>query len=208
MRLLRNIWREVFYCLNMRLPRIEHILTLVHTFFSNNQYNVIGRNTQIYYKSLIINKLRGGVKIGDNCLIGRTRHRYHAGMPFYTTLLNDGFNSHIIIGDNCRINGAYIHAQDFIEIGKNCVMASGISIIDSNAHIINSFDRTKGKDKPKGIKIGNNVWIGINAVILKGTVLGNNCVISAGSVVKGSFPDNVIIQGNPAIITDRIVLTE
>ncbi len=44
-------------------------------------------------------------------MIGWYKLGYHAGMPFYTTLLTDGENSKIIIGDNCRINGAYIHQR-------------------------------------------------------------------------------------------------
>ena len=46
--------------------------------------------------------------------------------------------------------------------------------------------------------LGENVWVGLNAIILKDTVIGNNSVIAAGSVVKGKFPDNALIQGNPA----------
>ena len=46
--------------------------------------------------------------------------------------------------------------------------------------------------------IGNKVWIGCNVTILKNTFVGNNCVIAAGSVVKGTFPDNTLIAGNPA----------
>ena len=48
------------------------------------------------------------------------------------------------------------------------------------------------------IVIGNNVWIGLNAIILKGSVIGDNSVVTAGSVVKGVFPNNALIQGNPA----------
>ena len=137
-------------------------------------------------------------------MIGRTRKGYHAGMPFFTTLLNDGLDSHISIGNNCRINGAYIHAKDFIEIGDNCVIASGVNIIDSNAHQVHSLDRTTSRDIPQGISIGNNVWIGLNAIILKGTVIGDNCVVAAGSVVKGIFESNTIIQGNPATTVRKL----
>ena len=177
---------------------ISRLLTRLHTILLNNKYNSIGVGTRVYYKSQIVNSLRGGVKVGNYCLIGRKSFKYHAGMPFYTTILNDGNNSHITIGNNCRINGAYIHAQDFIEIGENCVIASGVNIIDSNAHQVHSDDRTTGRDNPLGIFIGNNVWIGLNVVILKGSRIGNNCVVAAGSVVKGTYPDNTIIQGNPA----------
>lgn len=121
-------------------------------------------------------------------------------MPFYSSIFNDGENSRIIIGDNCRINGAYIHAKKEIIIGDNCVMASGISILDSNGHQVVSQNRTLGSDSAESIIIGNNVWIGINAIILKGTEIGDNCIISAGSVVKGVFPKSCIISGNPATI--------
>ena len=182
----------------------SRILTYIHSLRMNNQYNMIGKNSRVYYRSRIINKVKRGVQIGQSTILGRSSIGYHTGMPFYTTILNDGNSSHITIGDNCRINGAYIHAKDFIEIGNNCVMAAGITIIDSNAHQVNSLDRTKGQDTPKGIKIGNNVWIGLNAIILKGTEIGDNCVVGAGSVVKGVFAPNSIIQGNPAMCTGNL----
>lgn len=143
----------------------------------------------------------GGVKIGKNCLIGRSVVGYHGGMPFYTALLSDGQGSLITIGNNCRLNGVYIHAQDRIEIGDNCVMASGVNIIDSNGHETKSMNRTKGRDIPQKIIIGNNVWIGLNAIILKGSIIGDNAIISAGSVVRGTVPANSIYstQGNEII---------
>ena len=73
-----------------------------------------------------------------------------------------------------------------------------MNIIDSNGHVVNSSNRTIGRDNPVEITIGNNVWIGMNCMVLKGSVIGNNCVVSAGSVVKGSFSDNCVISGNPA----------
>lgn len=91
-------------------------------------------------------------------------------------------------------------------MGHNCVIASGVNIIDSNGHIVLSRNRTIGRDDAKPIEIGNNVWIGLNTTILKNTRIGNNCVIAAGSVVKGQFPDNVLIQGNPAIIVKKLEL--
>lgn len=150
----------------------------------------------------------GGVIIGTDCKIGCSRRRYHAGLPFYTRLLCEGKNSKIIIGNRCRLNGVSIHAESEIVIGNNCVMASGISIMDSNGHVVCSMDRTTGRDMPKPIRIGNNVWIGLNAIILKGTVIGDNCVISAGSIVKGVFPENSVIAGNPAVVVKSIKLTE
>lgn len=148
------------------------------------------------------------MKIGANCKIGASPKQYHAGMPFYTRLLCDGPNSSIIIGDNCRINGASIHAESNVYIGDNCVIASGVSIMDSNGHVVYSTNRTIGRDAPRPINIGNNVWIGLNSVVLKGSIIGDNCVIAVGSVVKGTFPQNSLIAGNPAKVVKYLEFGE
>jgi acetyltransferase-like isoleucine patch superfamily enzyme len=56
----------------------------------------------------------------------------------------------------------------------------------------------------RDIKIGDNVFIGMNSIILPGTIIGNNVIIGAGSVVRGSIPDNCVIAGNPAIVISTI----
>lgn len=173
----------------------------------------IDLSSRVYYRSKIYNKssnfigtqrVKGTVKIGSKCKIGTSPRNYHGGMPWPTTLLCDGNGSEIIIGDNCRLNGVYIHAQKKIVIGNNCVMAAGINIIDSNGHETKSLDRTKGRDIPKDIIIGNNVWIGMNAIILKGSVIGDNTIISAGSVVRGCVPADTIYSTHDAVSTRTI----
>lgn len=140
------------------------------------------------------------LSIGENVYLRSSSNGYHAGMPFPTTILVDLNGAECEIGDNCRINGAYLHAQKKIVVGKNSVIAAGVNIIDSNGHVLNSPNRTRGRDSPGEVIIGENVWVGLNVIILKNTTIGNNSVIAAGSVVKGRFPDNVLIQGNPAKI--------
>lgn len=55
----------------------------------------------------------------------------------------------------------------------------------------NGLKELKYKTSP--VEIGDNVWIGANTVILRGAKIGNNCVITASSVIKGEYPDNSII---------------
>ena len=56
---------------------------------------------------------------------------------------------------------------------------------------------SKGQSKP--VSIGRNVWIGNNVMILKGSVIGDNCINGACSLVAGKyFPENTILAGNPA----------
>lgn len=58
------------------------------------------------------------------------------------------------------------------------------------------------------IEIGEGSWIGIDAKILNGTKIGKNCVVGAGSVVKGSFPDYSVIAGCPARIIKKYNIEE
>lgn len=170
---------------------------------------LIGEKSNVYYKCKIDSKpvsysSGGGIIIGNNSRIGCSEIGYHCGMPFFTTLLSDGKGSRISIGDNCRINGAYIHAEKNISIGDNCVIASGVNIIDSNGHIVNSLDRTSGRDVPQDVIIGNNVWICMNATILKGSVVGDNSIISAGSIVHGVIPPNSIASTTGDLLIKKI----
>lgn len=181
----------------------------IHTSLLSRKKGIkIGIGSNVYYRSRmdcysVSYKYGGGITIGNNCAIGHSEIKYHGGMPFYTSLLSDGMGSRITIGDNCRVNGAYIHAEKKITIGTNCVIASGVNIIDSNGHQVKSINRTIGRDEPKEIIIGNNVWICMNVTILKGSIIGDNSVITAGSVIHGIVPPNSVANS-----VGQLVITE
>lgn len=164
---------------------------------------VIGKGVKIDFNSKI-NIFQNRLIIEEDVKINSRQNGYHAGMPFYSRIFIDVQNAFVHIGSNTRLNGVFIHAQKSIRIGKNCVIAAGVNIIDSNGHEVKSLNRTVGRDIPKEIIIGDNVWIGLNSIVLKGSNIGTNSVIAAGSVVKGQFPNNSIISGNPAKLTDKI----
>ncbi|WP_319509094.1 acyltransferase [uncultured Methanolobus sp.] len=96
--------------------------------------------------------------------------------------------------------GCYIQAMNGIEIGVNVRIGPGIKIISAN-HDIYNFDKHT-RDSP--IIIGDNCWIGANAVILPGVKLGNHVIVGAGSVVTKSFSSNCIIGGVPAKLIKQI----
>ena len=102
-------------------------------------------------------------------------------------------NGVLKIGDGTFINNnCQIISHELIEIGKDVCIGPNTVIVDHD-HLFGENGVDKKKFKSKEIKIGNNVWIGANCVILKGTNIGDNCVIGAGSVINGSFPNNSIV---------------
>ena len=110
----------------------------------------------------------------------------------------------IEIGDGFGISGSTIYAFDSIKIGKNATIGANCKIIDNDFHPIDAEKRNANLNEEftghAPITIGDNCFIGMNSIILKGTTLGHNVVIGAGSVVHGKFPSNCIIAGNPAKI--------
>lgn len=86
-----------------------------------------------------------------------------------------------------------------VTIGKNCLLAPRVGLYTAT-HPIDVVERTNGIEYGKPITIGDNCWIGGNAIINPGVTLGNNVVVASGSVVTKSFGDNVVIGGNPARI--------
>ena len=88
-----------------------------------------------------------------------------------------------------------------LRIGEYCKITSGVTIL-THDYSRSVLRRVYGDIVGEGKKtiIGNNVFVGINSIILMGTHVGNNVIIGAGSVVSGTIPDNVVIAGNPAHI--------
>ena len=100
--------------------------------------------------------------------------------------------------------GAQIRCKERITIGDNCAIARNVLIMDFDAHLITYADGTTNKVTAP-ITIGNCVWIGAGATILKGVTIGDNAIIGAGSVVTKDVKANTIVAGNPAkVIRENI----
>ena len=130
-----------------------------------------------------------------------------------------GENGTCKIGDFTLLNGALIMADERIEIGSHVLVSWNVGIADSDFHPIDAAQRRIDtlalapfyKDRPPRpvlktapVIIGDNVWIGMNAVILKGVIIGENSIVAAGAVVSKSVPPNVVVAGNPAVIVKQL----
>lgn len=111
-------------------------------------------------------------------------------------------NAILEIGSGYTNNNTEINCFESIKIGNNVAISKGVIIRDSDNHIIN--ENTSNVTKP--IVIGNNVWIGLNAIILKGVNIGNGAVIAAGAVVTKNVLENSLVGGVPAkVIKENVV---
>ncbi len=88
---------------------------------------------------------------------------------------------------------------NLVEIGDNFISAPGSYILAHDASLLAMY----GKYKLGKTIIGNNVFLGVNSVVLPGVKIGNNVVIGAGCVVTKDIPDDVVVAGNPG----RIICT-
>lgn len=114
-------------------------------------------------------------------------------------------NSLIKIGDKVFINNnVMLCAANYIDIGDDTLIGQNVVFMD---HEVYGFYPSKRRELGTigSIVIGRNVWIGNNVMILKDTVIGENSIVAAGTVVSGTFPDNVVIGGVPAKIIKEIL---
>lgn len=144
--------------------------------------------------------------IGDYCIINSNFFSNFIGL-YQRTIIVARDRGKIKIGNNVGISGATIYARESIEIGDHSLIGANTKIFDNDFHPLevearNQNDYSKLEKRP--VKIGKNVFIGCNCIILKGTELGDNCVVGAGSIVHGKFKDNCVIAGNPAKVIKRI----
>lgn len=100
----------------------------------------------------------------------------------------------LVIGDDISLNhGCMIVSREKIVIGNGVQFGPNILLYDHDHDYKASGGISVGKYKSSPIIIGKNVWIGAGAIILRGTSIGDNSIIAAGSVIKGEFPDNSLI---------------
>lgn len=118
---------------------------------------------------------------------------------------NQRFNPDLKIGDNTTFEqNCHLTCAGKMTIGKNCTFSANIYISDSeHSNTDRSVSVLEQDLKVSEVSIGDNCFIGIGSFILAGTKLGNGVIVGANSVVKGVFPDNVMLVGSPARIIKR-----
>ncbi|WP_053194976.1 DapH/DapD/GlmU-related protein [Herbaspirillum hiltneri] len=115
----------------------------------------------------------------------------------------------IEIGSDVGISGACIVCAESIRIGSEVLLGANVLIVDSDFHPINPVGRRHSDDDTQigvaPVVVGDNVFIGTRATLLKGVSIGKDSVVAAGAVVAaGNYVDGAILAGNPARIIGSV----
>jgi acetyltransferase-like isoleucine patch superfamily enzyme len=137
----------------------------------------------------------GHITIGDGVRLSGKPHiafnNRHRPAP-ELSIGDDTFVGHLC---DLRIAGSVV-------IGRHCLIAAGVTIADYDGHPLDALSRRSGATSPpadiRGVTIGDDVWIGHRAVILKGVSIGDRAVIGAHAVVTRNVPSDCVVAGNPA----------
>jgi len=130
---------------------------------------------------------RGRIELGRWAWLGDgTKIRCHEGVV--------SIGAKTVLGQECTIS-AYQH----VSIGRECVIADRVMLIDFD-HGVVEVDRPirlQGIYK-RDVRVGNNVWIGYGACILRGVTMGDNAIVGTSAVVTKDVPPNAVVAGIPA----------
>jgi len=156
-------------------------------------------HSPIIHKGVSIRRAHGIIEFGKFCEIHQR------------VIIGAGSGSahrpaRVTIGDFTSIwFGTILSARNEIAIGSHSTISWNCTIIDNDMHeILDSIDQDTRDDKPRGtrddefVRIGDHVWVGASAIILKGVTIGANAVIAAGAVVTRDVPPNTLVAGIPA----------
>jgi acetyltransferase-like isoleucine patch superfamily enzyme len=200
----------------MRLPvlalrRIFHWLEFAKYILAADQFRreaVIGSDCMIGPNAWCRNSgINSAIRLGDG-VICRGALSIEKGADNAVMTVGDN----VYIGDDCILS-----CMQHLEIGNLTMLAHGVQIFDNDSHPIDAASREQdylaligrlpGPRQPIArapIIIGERVWIGFNAAIMKGVTLGDGSVIAAMSVVTKDIPAWTMVAGNPARVIKEL----
>lgn len=164
----------------------------------------IGRHPIIRGLPLISIANQSTIRIGDHAYVISRSRNTALGVNHPTILRTLKPAASIDIGDHFRASGVTICAAKNITIGNRVTLGANVIVVDTDFHASDPVVRFSKEDdfnaKDANVTIGDNVFIGMNAMILKGVTIGRSAIIGAGAVVTRDVPEGAIAFGNPSIL--------
>jgi acetyltransferase-like isoleucine patch superfamily enzyme len=168
-----------------------------------------GRGLVVDGKVVVRVRHRGSIKMGNDVTIRSRFLSNLVGMsgPTVFHCIRDGS---ISIGNNSGCSSTVFSSRNSIVVGKNVNIGGNVRIYDHDFHALDyrarrepQQDMTQCKSAP--VVVGDDVFIGANAIILKGVTIGDRSIIGAGSVVTlKQIPPDSLVTGNPARVVNKL----
>lgn len=137
------------------------------------------------------------ITIGNRCVFNSNSIFNQRGIR-HCIIQTGKIGAKIQIGNNCGFSGVSIVADCCVEIGNNVMVGANTLIGDRDDH------PERLHTSPSKTYIGDNVFIGMHCIIMKGVSIGKNSIIGAGSIVTRDIPENVIAVGVPCKVIKQI----
>jgi acetyltransferase-like isoleucine patch superfamily enzyme len=164
----------------------------------------LGKNSKFFGRVYLSVHPESEVNIGNACVFRSSFSSNTIGLK-QKCFLSTQRNAKIKIGDYCGFSGAVIASQSEVTIGDRVLLGANVTIADSDRHPLDAEDRTKGKGGDAApIIIENDVWLGMNSVVLKGVRIGEKTIVAANSLVTKDLPPSVVAGGIPAKIIKKL----
>jgi NDP-sugar pyrophosphorylase family protein len=147
------------------------------------------------------------VTIGANCRFRSSPRSNFIGLNRHCALSTHAKGAVIQVGRRCGFSGAVIAARERIVLGEGVLCGANVTITDFDWHVVEParrHSRQSGESSP--VEVGDNVWLGMNVLVLKGVTIGANTVIGANSVVLSSLPPDSVAAGIPAHVVAPLSL--
>jgi len=190
---------KIFIKYRDRFLRKKYALQLKIQELSQGGHVTFGSNLQMNQPTIFQGK--GDLYLNNGVILGYSI----GGAPSLPILLQPReIYAQIIIGKESIIaNGTEIIAREKVVLGEKCRIGARCIILDSDFHGLRPQERNTSGKVAKVI-IGDNVWLGMGVMVLKGVVIGDDAVIGAGCVVTKSVPAGAIAVGNPMKIVGSV----
>jgi acetyltransferase-like isoleucine patch superfamily enzyme len=140
---------------------------------------------------------------------------------YYGCMFDVGPAGRVSLGRCCLLTAAVVYCDDSVTIGDHCLISWNVVIMDSYRTPIDPWQRraalralpTRADRRPettatRPVRIGNNVWLGFDTVVLPGVTIGDGSIVGCRSVVAEDVPPYTLVAGNPARVIRQLDLME
>lgn len=182
------------------------VLELINFLFNFNYKKKLGNKIRVFGFPIISISKNSKINVGKNLVLISHSYFSEPGVNHPVILRTLNSSAKIVIGDNVGISGGGICAAEEVILGNNVMLGANTFITDTDFHPIDPENRRFSRENVlnRSVVIKDNVFIGMNSLILKGVTIGENSVIGAGSIVTRNIPPNSIAGGTPAKVIKSI----